>query len=84
MLPGLEIDRIEHPQLQKRIRPDTDAKSIRLDVYVKDDKNTAYNTEMQAADTKELPKRSRYYQGMPDLQMIDRGRQIRRCAAIKV
>lgn len=28
---------------------------------------------MQAADTKELPKRSRYYQSMIDLQMIDKG-----------
>lgn len=78
ILPGLEIDRIEYPQLQKEIRPDADAKSIRLDVYVKDDKNTVYNIEMQAADTKELPKRSRYYQGMLDLQMIDRGQTYRK------
>ncbi len=28
---------------------------------------------MQAADTKELPKRSRYYQSMIDLQVIDKG-----------
>lgn len=46
---------------------------FRLDVYVKDGKNLVYDIEMQAADTKELPKRSRYYQSMIDLQMIDKG-----------
>lgn len=29
--------------------------------------------EMQVADTRELPKRTRYYQSMIDLQMIDKG-----------
>lgn len=41
-----------------------DAHSVRLDVYVKDDRETVYDIEMQVSDTKELPKRSRYYQGM--------------------
>ena len=73
ILPDLKIDHIEYPELQKGIRPDADAKSVRLDVYVKDDKNIVYNIEIQATDTKELPKRSRYYQGMIDLQLIDKG-----------
>lgn len=34
---------------------------------------TVYDIEMQAVDTKELPKRSRYYQGVIDLQLIDEG-----------
>lgn len=50
-----------------------EAKSIRLDVYVKDNKDIIYNIEMQSSDTKELPKRSRYYQRMIDLQLIDKG-----------
>ena len=33
ILPDLEIDHIEYPELQKEIRPDVDAKSVRLDVY---------------------------------------------------
>ena len=78
ILPDLKIDRIEYPELQKAIRPDADAKSIRLDVYVKDDKNVVYNIEMQASDTKELPKRSRYYQSLMDLQLIDKGQTYRR------
>ena len=73
ILPDLEIDHIEYPEAQKGIRPDADAKSVRLDVYVKDGKGTVYDIEMQTADTKELPKRSRYYQSMLDLQMIDKG-----------
>ncbi len=32
ILPGMEIDRIEYPELQKGINPDADAKSVRLDV----------------------------------------------------
>ena len=48
-----------------------DAQSVRLDVYVKDDRETVYDIEMQVSDTKELPKRSRYYQGMIDLQLVD-------------
>ena len=59
-------------------KPDADAKSIRLDVYVKDNENIVYNIEMQASDTKELPKRSRYYQSLIDLQLIDKGQTYRK------
>ena len=40
---------------------------------MKDEKEVVYDIEMQVSDTKELPKRSRYYQGMMDLQLIDKG-----------
>ena len=73
ILPELKIDHVEYPELQKSIQPDIDARSVRLDVYVKDDKEVVYDIEMQVSDTKELPKRSRYYQSMIDLQLIDRG-----------
>ena len=72
IFPDMEIDHIEYPELQKSINIDYDAKGVRLDVYVKDGNNTVYNIEMQAIDTKELPKRSRY-QSMIDLQLIDKG-----------
>lgn len=72
-MPELEIDHIEYPELQKEIKTDVDAKSVRLNVYIKDEKGTIYDIEMQTTDTKELPKRSRYYQSMIDLQMIDKG-----------
>ena len=73
ILPDLKIDHIEYPELQKNIKQDIDAKSVRLDVYVKDEKAVVYDIEMQVSDTKELPKRSRYYQSMIDLQLIDKG-----------
>lgn len=85
ILPELEIDRVEYPELQKGIRPDAEAKSVRLDVYVKDGKETVYDIEMQAVNTMELPKRSRYYQSMLDLQMIDKGqmyKQLKPCYVI--
>lgn len=78
ILPHLEIDRIKYPETQKSIQPDVDARSVRLDVYVKDDKNTVYDIEMQVTDTKELPKRSRYYQSMIDLQLIDKGQSYKK------
>lgn len=56
-----------------REKPDMDARSVRLDVYVKDNKEVVYDIEMQISDTKELPKRSRYYQSMIDIQLIDKG-----------
>ena len=73
ILPGLKIDHIEYPETQKAIRPDIDAKSVRLDVYVEDGKGTVYDIEMQVGMSKELPKRTRYYQSLLDMRMIDKG-----------
>ncbi|MDE7327864.1 MAG: Rpn family recombination-promoting nuclease/putative transposase [Lachnospiraceae bacterium] len=73
IFPDMKIDHIEYPTLQKTINPDIDAKSVRLDVYVMDGEGAVYDIEMQMTDTKELPKRTRYYQAMMDLEMIDMG-----------
>lgn len=70
---GIEIDRIDYLEEQKTIDMSLDAKSIRLDVYVKDGANTVYNIEMQPVKRNNLPKRSRYYQGMIDLALIEKG-----------
>ena len=40
---------------------------------MKDKKGTVYDIEMQVTDTKELPKRMRYYQSVLDLQLIEKG-----------
>ena len=58
---------------QEPIEITSDGRGVRLDVYVEDDKNTVYDIEMQTTPQKELPKRSRYYQGMIDLSLIERG-----------
>lgn len=47
ILPELNIDHIEYPELQKEIKPDVDARSVRLDVYVNDENDTVYDIEMQ-------------------------------------
>lgn len=73
ILPELDIDHVEYPELQKTIKEDFDAKGIRLDVYVNDGKGTVYDIEMQAVTLKCLPRRTRYYQSMIDLQLVDKG-----------
>ncbi len=39
----------------------------------RDETDRVYSIEMQMADTRELPRRSRYYQGMIDLQLLEKG-----------
>ena len=73
ILPELDIDHVEYPELQKTIKEDFEAKGIRLDAYVNDGKGTAYDIEMQAVTSKYLPRRTRYYQSMIDLQLVDKG-----------
>ena len=70
---GIRILRIDYPELQKVIDHTRNAKSIRLDVHVEDDKQTIYSIEMQTTSQKYLPKRMRYYQGMIDLNIVEKG-----------
>lgn len=72
---GIKIKKIEYPEAQKTIDEKIDAKSIRLDVYVDDGKKTVYNIEMQTTNKGNLPKRSRYYQSMIDLHLIEKGEE---------
>ena len=69
----VKIRGIVYSQKQKEIEITYDGKGVRLDAYVEDEDNTVYDIEMQKVDTQELPKRSRYYQGMIDLDMIEKG-----------
>lgn len=73
ILPKLDIDHVEYPELQKTIKEDYDAKGVRLDVYVNDGKGTVYDIEMQAVTSIYLPRRTRYYQSMIDLQLVEKG-----------
>lgn len=69
----ITIDHLEYPEEQKVIDIAKDSKSVRLDVYVHDEKETVYNVEIQTTSSKNLPKRTRYYQGMIDLNAIEKG-----------
>ena len=70
---GIKISRIEYPKSQETIDLSADAKSVRLDIYVEDGNNTVYNIEMQTAGNRNIPKRARYYQGMIDLNLLEKG-----------
>ena len=67
-----KIRDIVYLEEQKSINIEKDAKSIRLDVYIEDG-NRGFDLEMQTTDKRNLPKRSRYYQGMIDLNTIEKG-----------
>ncbi len=70
---GIRISHIEYPKSQETIDLSLDAKSVRLDIYVEDGKGTVYNVEMQTVENRNLPKRTRYYQGMIDLNISEKG-----------
>ena len=70
---NITIEKITVPTEQKVIDLLLDSKAIRLDIYVKDEKNTVYNVEMQKSRVRNLAKRSRYYQGNIDLDSIQKG-----------
>jgi len=67
----IKIDHIEMTQ-EEYVDIDFGKKAIRLDVYAVGAKR-AFNLEMQATDTKELPERSRFYQSALDLDDLNAG-----------
>lgn len=69
----IKIRKVVYPEAQKSIHLSAGSKGIRLDVYVEDDKNTVFNLEMQTSFRRDLPKRMRYYQGMIDLNILNKG-----------
>ena len=53
-----------------------ETKSVRLDVYVNDDKSTVFNIEMQTSkDMEELVKRTRFYQSILDMYHLQKGQK---------
>lgn len=70
---NIKIVDIVMPNQQKVIDLLLDSKGVRLDIYVSDDKNVVYNIEMQKGKSPNLAKRSRYYQGAIDLDLISKG-----------
>lgn len=70
---AVRIKKIVFAEGQKTMETTYDGKGIRLDVYVDDEAGTVYDLEMQSALHADLPKRMRYYQGIIDLNLIERG-----------
>lgn len=61
------------PQAEKEIRGELRKKKVRVDVWATDEENVVYDLEAQDKDTKNLPKRSRYYQGLMDSKLLPVG-----------
>ena len=74
-----DIEDIVYIETEKTLQPYYDSRGIRLDVILADKDHTRYNLEMQAknviGDTGEalLPKRTRYYQSVIDMDMLKKG-----------
>ena len=66
--------KLKYPtQTEKERRASNDKRQIRLDVYAIDEDDVVYDTEPQKRNTKNLPKRSRLYQGVIDSNLLPPG-----------
>ena len=74
-----DIEDIVYIDTEKTRQPYYDSRGIRLDVILADENHTRYNLEMQArnviskAGVALLPKRTRYYQSVIDMDMLKQG-----------
>ena len=68
----VEIDHLEVPQAEKSIKETLDSKSVRFDVYTKDDRRI-FDLEIQTTNKTNLPKRARYYQSIIDMDNLSAG-----------
>ena len=68
----VKIRKIIQLDKQQMIEKTPDGRGVRLDVYLEGD-SAVYDIEMQNENPRNLPKRSRYYQGMIDLNNLERG-----------
>ena len=72
LLLHIKIERLEEPQAERMLQEGLDSKSVRFDVYVKDE-NRVFDIEIQTATKYNLQKRSRYYQSMIDMDCLMHG-----------
>ena len=70
---GKEITFLTKNETEKELRVSPLLRSIRMDVYAMDEDGIIYNSEMQKQLKYDLPKRSRYYQGMLDSSLLEPG-----------
>ena len=73
MVLHISIREIQYYNDEQSLKKFHHSKGIRLDVYLNDEKGTIYNIEMQNSRHANLFKRSRYYQGMIDLNLLEPG-----------
>ena len=73
MLFSAQIDKITYLSTQDNVATNSGAKTVRLDVLVKDEDGTSYDIEMQVGNEYNIPKRMRYYQAVLDVAFLDKG-----------
>ncbi len=78
---GRPVGELEDVQAEREFRYTLDGKPIRLDIYTKNE-DCVYDAEMQnlnhrAVGSMELPKRSRFYQSVMDVDFLQRGNSYR-------
>ena len=79
---GIKIYELREPEPEKSIDISPVSKGVRFDVFVKEsgpngETLRSFDIEMQMEDTKEIPKRTRYYQAMCDCEALSRGEKYR-------
>ena len=70
---GIKIKKLVYHETQAVLKDTYDGKGIRLDIYAFDENETVYNVEMQASNSDDIVKRSRYYQSSIDMDLLDKG-----------
>mgnify|MGYP000564607443 CR=1 FL=1 len=73
MLFNAKIEKITYLSPQNTVTANSGAKTVRLDVLVKDKAGTSYDIEMQVGNEYNLPQRMRYYQAALDIAFLDKG-----------
>lgn len=68
-----EIELLERTQTEKELRVSSELRAVRLDVIGMDRNGQVYFTEMQKTNTRNLERRSRYYQAQLDVSLLEPG-----------
>ena len=68
-----ETEILKKVETEKELRVSPQLRAVRLDVVGMDTCGKIYYTEMQKKDTKNLKKRSRYYQSQMDVSLLEPG-----------
>ena len=68
-----KIGKIAYLSPQNTVAAGIEAKSVRLDLLVKDECGKSYDIEMQVSNEHNIPKRMRYYQAAIDIAFLDKG-----------
>ena len=68
-----ETELLTRPETEKELRISPELRQVRLDVIGMDINHKIYYTEMQKTNTRNLSKRSRYYQAQVDVSLLEPG-----------